>query len=152
MPTQLAIRNVIKQPLRSVTIAINGTTQTFAPQFSRVSNTGDAHHTCPARFDPTVRPATGRAGGDQPDRQQGQSGQHHGAVRVTADESGRIYASGVSAYQVAGRSRLTHGGRRLAPYAGGDAWVLVLSADLRPPVSWVVLTDLGYLAAWPGLR
>ncbi|SBT39056.1 hypothetical protein [Micromonospora auratinigra] len=111
--------------------------------FSRASNTGNAHHTYLARFDPaTGRQLAGQVVISRIDSK-GNRGNTITPSAITADESGRIYAGGVSAYQIAGRSRVTLGGRRLAPYAGGDAWVLVLSADLRRRLSWVVFTDGG---------
>jgi hypothetical protein len=112
-------------------------------EFSRASNTGSAHYTYLARFDPV----SGRqlAGQVVISRLDGKGGRGNTIkpFAVTADEAGRVYAGGVSAYQIAGRSQVTLGGRRLAPYAGGDAWVLVLSPDLRRRLSWVVFTDGG---------
>ncbi|MFI5835879.1 hypothetical protein ACIA5A_19625 [Micromonospora sp. NPDC051300] len=111
--------------------------------FSRASNTGDAHYTYLARFDPTSgRQLAGQVVISRIDGK-GDRGNTVTPLAVTADEAGRIYAGGVSAYQIAGRSQVTLGGRRLAPYAGGDAWVLVLSADLRRRLTWVVFTDGG---------
>ncbi|MEH0819174.1 MULTISPECIES: hypothetical protein [unclassified Micromonospora] len=49
----------------------------------------------------------------------------------------------MSAYQIADRGRITLGGHRLAAYAGGDAWLLVLSADLKRRTTWVVFTNGG---------
>ncbi|MEV0001638.1 hypothetical protein AB0H28_05030 [Micromonospora sp. NPDC050980] len=111
--------------------------------FSRASNTADAHYTYLARFDPASgRQLAGQVVISRIDSK-GDRGNTITPLAVTADESGRIYAGGVSAYQIAGRSQVTLGGRRLAPYAGGDAWVLVLSADLRRRLTWVVFTDGG---------
>ncbi|PGH45357.1 hypothetical protein COO58_13695 [Micromonospora sp. WMMA1996] len=111
--------------------------------FSRASNTGNAHYTYLARFDPASgRQLAGQAVISRIDSK-GDRGNTITPLAVTADESGRIYAGGVSAYQIAGRAQVTLGGRRLAPYAGGDAWVLVLSADLRRRLTWVVFTDGG---------
>ncbi|MFF5175958.1 hypothetical protein ACFY3U_25490 [Micromonospora sp. NPDC000089] len=110
-------------------------------EFTESSNTGGAKQTYLARFDP----ASGRqlAGQLLLARLGGGKGNTITPYAVTADERGRIYAGGVSAYQIADRDRLTLNGRRLAPYAGGDAWVLVLSADLRRRTTWTVLTDGG---------
>ncbi|MFF0150041.1 hypothetical protein [Micromonospora sp. NPDC005203] len=49
------------------------------------------------------------------------------------------YVGGGSAYQIAGRGQAALGGDRLAPYAGGNAWVLVLSADLQRRPTWTVV-------------
>ena len=112
-------------------------------EFSRASNTGNAHYTYLARFDPASgRQLAGQVVISRIDSK-GDRGNTVKPFAVTADEAGRIYAGGVSAYQIAGRSRVTLGGRRLAPYAGGDAWVLVLSTDLRKRLTWVVFTDGG---------
>ncbi|WP_405089988.1 hypothetical protein OG767_20195 [Micromonospora sp. NBC_01392] len=111
--------------------------------FSRATNTGNAHHTYLARFDPASgRQLAGQVVISRIDSK-GNRGNTITPLAIGADESGRIYAGGVSAYQIADRSGVTLGGRRLAPYAGGDAWVLVLAPDLRRRLSWVVLTDGG---------
>ncbi|MEV1142757.1 hypothetical protein [Micromonospora sp. NPDC049799] len=111
--------------------------------FTQAFNTSNAHYTYLARLDPaTGRQLAGQVVLSRIDSK-GDKGNTIKPYAVTADESGRVYAGGVSAYQIAGRSRITLGGRRLAPYAGGDAWVLVLSADLKRRTSWVVFTDGG---------
>ena len=55
---------------------------------------------------------------------------------ITADEQGRVYVAGVSACCTQHRSALTLNGAALAAYAGGDPFVLVLSADLRTRHLW----------------
>ncbi|MFC0004959.1 hypothetical protein [Micromonospora siamensis] len=112
-------------------------------RYAQPFNTGNAQQTYLARFDP----ASGRqlAGTFLLARlaSKGDRGNTITPSAITADEKGRLYAGGVSAYQIADRDRITLNGRRLAPYAGGDAWVLVLSADLRRRTTWVVFTDGG---------
>ncbi|MGK5441909.1 hypothetical protein ACSNN7_08810 [Micromonospora sp. URMC 105] len=112
-------------------------------KFTQPFNTSNAQQSYLARFDP----ATGRqlAGQHLLARidTKGDRGNTITPYAVTADERGRVYAGGVSAYQIADRGRITLGGRRLAPYAGGDAWLLVLSADLKRRTTWVVFTDGG---------
>ncbi|WP_410810153.1 hypothetical protein [Micromonospora sp. 067-2] len=111
--------------------------------FTEASNTSNAHLTYLARFDPaTGRQLAGQMVLARIDTK-GNLGNTIKPYAITADESGRVYAGGVSAYQIAGRTRATLGGRRLAPYSGGDAWVLVLSADLRRRTTWTVFTDGG---------
>ncbi|MET8090492.1 hypothetical protein [Micromonospora sp. NPDC005220] len=111
--------------------------------FTEASNTSNAHLTYLARFDPaTGRQLAGQMLLARIDTK-GDQGNTIKPYAITADESGRVYAGGVSAYQIAGRSRATLGGDRLAPYAGGDAWVLVLSADLKRRTTWTVFTDGG---------
>ncbi|RKN48531.1 hypothetical protein [Micromonospora endolithica] len=112
-------------------------------KFTQAFNTSNAHYTYLARLDPaTGRQLAGQVVISRIDSK-GDKGNTIKPYAITADESGRVYAGGVSAYQIADRSRITLGGRRLAAYAGGDAWVLVLSADLRRRTSWVVFTDGG---------
>ncbi|MEV4490013.1 hypothetical protein AB0K04_07850 [Micromonospora coxensis] len=112
-------------------------------KFTQPFNTSNAHYTYLARLDPASgRHLAGQVVISRIDSK-GDKGNTIKPYAITADESGRVYAGGVSAYQIADRSRITLGGRRLAPYAGGDAWVLVLSADLRRRTSWVVFTDGG---------
>ncbi len=55
---------------------------------------------------------------------------------ITADEQGRVYVAGVSACCTESRSALTLNGAPLSPYAGGDPFILVLSADLRTRHLW----------------
>jgi hypothetical protein len=55
---------------------------------------------------------------------------------ITADEQGRVYVAGVSACCTQDRSALSLNGTTLTPYAGGDPFVLVLSADLRTRHLW----------------
>jgi hypothetical protein len=112
-------------------------------RFTQSFNTGSAHHTYVARFDPaTGRHLAGQVVIARIDSK-GDKGNTITPRAVTADEKGRVYVAGVSAYQIADRGRLTLNGRRLRPYAGGDAWTLVLSADLRTRVLWTVWTDGG---------
>jgi hypothetical protein len=112
-------------------------------QFTRATNTGSAHLTYIARIDP----ATGavRAGQMLLARidTKGDQGNTITPRAITADARGRVYVGGVSAYKIAGRDRLTMNGRRLAQYAGGDAWVLVTSPDLRSRLLWTSWTDGG---------
>ncbi len=111
--------------------------------FTRATNTGSAHLTYIARIDP----ATGalRAGQMLLARidSKGDRGNTITPRAITADARGRVYVGGVSAYRIAGRDRLTMNGRRLADYAGGDAWVLVTSPDLRRRLLWTSWTDGG---------
>ncbi len=55
---------------------------------------------------------------------------------ITADEQGRVYVAGISACCTQNRSALTLNGAAVAAYAGGDPFVLVLSADLRTRHLW----------------
>ena len=55
---------------------------------------------------------------------------------ITADEQGRIYVAGVSACCTENRSALSLNGAPLTAYAGGDPFILVLSADLRTRHLW----------------
>lgn len=55
---------------------------------------------------------------------------------ITADEQGRVYVAGVSTCCTENRSALTLNGAPLAAYAGGDPFILVLSADLRTRRLW----------------
>jgi len=57
---------------------------------------------------------------------------------LAADEAGRVYIGGVSAYAIASRASLTLDGEVLPPYAGDDAWVLVASPDLKERLLWMV--------------
>ncbi|MEH0937837.1 hypothetical protein [Micromonospora psammae] len=112
-------------------------------KFTQPFNTGNAHQTYLARLDPSSgRQLAGQHLLARIDSK-GDRGNTVTPYAVTADERGRVYAGGVSAYQIADRSRVALGGRRLASYAGGDAWVLVLSADLKRRLTWVVFTDGG---------
>lgn len=55
---------------------------------------------------------------------------------ITADEQGRVYVAGVSACCIQNRTTLNFNGTETAAYAGGDPFVLVLSADLRTRHVW----------------
>ncbi len=55
---------------------------------------------------------------------------------ITADEQGRVYVAGVSAYAIADRANLSFNGVTTTTYAGGDPFVLVLSPDLRTRLLW----------------
>ncbi len=55
---------------------------------------------------------------------------------ITADEEGRVYVVGISACCTQNRSALTLNGAAVTAYAGGDPFVLVLSADLRTRHLW----------------
>lgn len=62
---------------------------------------------------------------------------------ITADEAGNVYVAGVSAYALANRSALSLNGRTLAPYAGGDPWVLSVSRDFTTRRLWITPADGG---------
>ncbi len=62
---------------------------------------------------------------------------------ITADEQGRVYIAGVSACCTENRSALTLNGAPLAPYSGGDPFILVLSADLRTRHLWLSAANGG---------
>lgn len=62
---------------------------------------------------------------------------------ITADEQGRVYVAGVSACCIADRDALSFNGAAVADYAGGDPWVLVLSADLRTRHLWFTAANGG---------
>lgn len=112
-------------------------------KFTQAFNTRDAHLTYFARFDP----ATGavKAGQTLLARidVKGDLGNTIKPRAITADAQGRIYVGGVSAYQLADRDKVTMNGRRLKAYAGGDAWVLVTSPDLKKRLLWTSFTDGG---------
>lgn len=112
-------------------------------KFTQASNTGSAHLTYIARIDPSTGAV--RAGQMLLARidSKGDAGNTITPRAITADAQGRIYVGGSAAYQIAGRDRLTMNGRRLKAYAGGDAWVLVTSPDLRRRLLWTVWTDGG---------
>ncbi|MEU7905837.1 hypothetical protein [Actinoplanes sp. NPDC049118] len=112
-------------------------------KFTQASNTSDAHLTYFARLDP----ATGsiKAGQTLLARidVKGDKGNTITPSAITADAGGRVYVGGSSAYQIAGRSQMRMNGHPLKPYAGGDAWVLVTSPDLRKRLQWTAWTDGG---------
>jgi hypothetical protein len=112
-------------------------------KFTTAFNTKDAHLTYIARLDP----ATGKIMAGQMVVARidvkGDVGNTIKPRAVTADADGRVYVGGVSAYQIDGRATVRMNGRRLQPYAGGDAWVLVTSPDLKRRKLWVAWTDGG---------
>ncbi|MEU4622002.1 hypothetical protein AB0G04_18765 [Actinoplanes sp. NPDC023801] len=112
-------------------------------KFTTTSNTSDAHLTYFARLNPAT--GTVKAGQTLLARidVKGDKGNTITPAAITADADGRVYVGGSSAYQIAGRSRLRMNGRTLQPYAGGDAWVLVTSPDLRKRLQWTAWTDGG---------
>lgn len=112
-------------------------------KFNQASNTGPAHLTYLARLD--VATGQVKAGSMLLARldTKGDQGNTIKPGAITADERGNVYVGGVSAYQIADRGRLTMNGRTLKPYAGGDAWILVTTADLRRRLLWTVWCDGG---------
>lgn len=111
--------------------------------FNQTTNTGPAHLTYFARLDATSGQVT--AGSMLVARldTKGDQGNTIKPAAITADAEGHVYVGGVSAYQIANRNRLTMNGRTLAPYAGGDAWLLVTAPDLRKRLVWTVWCDGG---------
>ncbi|GAA3349466.1 hypothetical protein GCM10020358_71720 [Amorphoplanes nipponensis] len=112
-------------------------------KFTQAFNTRSAHLTYFARLDPGAGKV--RAGQSLLARidVKGDLGNTIKPRAITADAQGRIYVGGVSAYQIADRDKVTMNGKRLKAYAGGDAWVLVTSPDLKKRLLWTAWTDGG---------
>jgi len=62
---------------------------------------------------------------------------------INADETGRVFVAGFSAYQIDKRNVLNLNGITLAPYTGRDAFVLVMSPDLSTRLTWTVFNNGG---------
>ncbi len=62
---------------------------------------------------------------------------------IAADETGRVYVGGFSAYQLKNRENATINGVRLAAYAGEDAWLLITSADYAQRDTWIAFNNGG---------
>jgi hypothetical protein len=59
---------------------------------------------------------------------------------ITADEEGRVYLVGVTNASIQDRDVRTISGAAVGPYAGGEAFLLVLQPDLRQRVVWTTFT------------
>ncbi|MDG6103930.1 hypothetical protein Daura_23575 [Dactylosporangium aurantiacum] len=112
-------------------------------KFTSASNTGSAHLTYFARIDVTDGRVTGGSMLLARIDTKGDKGNTITPNAITADAGGNVYLGGVSAYRIADRDRLTMNGKTLAPYAGGDAWVLVTGPDLKKRLLWTVWCDGG---------
>ncbi|WP_433304805.1 hypothetical protein ACQP2F_16315 [Actinoplanes sp. CA-030573] len=110
-------------------------------KFTEAFNTGSAHLTYVARLDP----ATGAVKAGQMLLTRLDSGKGNTIVprALAADAQGRVYVGGSAAAQLADRKNLRMNGKRLKDYAGGDAWLLVTSPDLRKRLLWTSWTDGG---------
>ena len=110
-------------------------------QYNTAFNTASNHITYFARLDPL----NGRidAGSFLLSRLSSGRGNTIRPRAIAADASGRLYVAGVSAASIQNRASLRLNGQTLADYAGGDAYFLVVSADLRTRLQWNVLSDGG---------
>ncbi|HEX2033563.1 MAG TPA: hypothetical protein VHS99_05210 [Chloroflexota bacterium] len=59
---------------------------------------------------------------------------------ITADEQGRIYLAGVTSASIQDRDRRQVGGTAVGPYAGSEAFLLVVESDLRQRLVWTTFT------------
>jgi hypothetical protein len=102
--------------------------------FNSAYNTASNHITYIAKLDPaTGRVQTGQLLLSRLDSTKGNTIRPRA---INADEQGRVYVAGVSACCIQNRSTLNFNGTTTAAYAGGDPFVLVLSADLRTRLLW----------------
>jgi hypothetical protein len=62
---------------------------------------------------------------------------------ITADKHGNVYIGGFSAASIQNRSSLTLNGVLLAPYAGGDPWIMSVDPDFRQRRLWTSFADGG---------
>ena len=62
---------------------------------------------------------------------------------ITADEQGRIFVVGASAYQIEDHDKKTNNGEGVGPYTAYEAFALVVSADLKERLTWSVFTKAG---------
>lgn len=99
-------------------------------------NTASNHVTYYARMDPAT--GANMAGQFLLSRLDSGKGNTIRPLAITADEAGRVYVGGVSAYQIENRSGLVLDGQTLPAYAGDDAWVLIVSPDLKTRLLWAV--------------
>lgn len=64
------------------------------------------------------------------------SGNSIGVKAIAADESGRVYIGGDAYFQIQNRSTRQINGATVGAYEGGEAYLLVTSADLRQRHIW----------------
>jgi hypothetical protein len=65
------------------------------------------------------------------------------ARAITADEHGYVYVGGTTAAAINNRDILQINGRTLAPYAGGDGTILVVSPDFGTRLIWTTWSNGG---------
>jgi hypothetical protein len=128
-----------RQP-RNVTLPLRDEQLVRMDAFSNPFNTPNNHITWLGRYDP----ADGSLEKGQFVLARLDYGNRRGnTIRpraITADEEGRVYLVGVTNASIQDRDVRTISGATVGPYAGGEAFLLVLQPDLRQRVVWTTFT------------
>ncbi|NJM08924.1 hypothetical protein HC891_26105, partial [Candidatus Gracilibacteria bacterium] len=102
--------------------------------YNQPTNTASAHFAYYARLDPNSG-ALVLAQVAIPRLSDGKSNTYRPRA-ITADERGYVYLAGTAAFSIDNRDVQQIGGRSVAPYAGGDGTVLVVSPDFSTRMTW----------------
>jgi hypothetical protein len=112
--------------------------------FNDAFNAGSAHFAFYAKIDP----ATGEVMSGQFSVPRLSSNMKSNAFRtkdgsITADEAGRVFIGGTSAFGIAGRDLNRIAGQLVGTYTGGDLALLVVSPDFRTRLRWTPFNKAG---------
>ncbi len=111
------------------------TSRSFDPQ-SELTNTKSEHKTYVARLDAlSGEVLVGQFAVARLSNGSGNTVKAEGGS-LAADAAGRVFVGGVSAFQMAGRDLNLVDGQAIAPYAGGDASILVISPQFDERIRW----------------
>lgn len=107
-------------------------------QYNTATNVGSVKMTWYGRYDP----ATGNLaqGSSLLTRLSSGKGNSISARAITADEAGRVYVAGDAACCIQNRNARQIGGTTVGPYEIGEAFLLVVSPDLRQRLVWTPFT------------
>ncbi|HEU4324716.1 MAG TPA: hypothetical protein VFS21_16345 [Roseiflexaceae bacterium] len=116
---------------------LDGGRNVVSDAYNNATNTGSVKMTWFGRYSPTTGAL--EQGSSLLTRLSSGRGNSIAPTGITADEQGRVYLAGGTACCLPNRDRLTVGGVAVGAYASDEAYLVMLTPDLRTRLHWTPL-------------
>ncbi len=126
--------SIFSRDPKNVALTLGGDRSVSTDTYNTATNTGSISMIWYGRYSPAD--GTLEKGQSALTRKDDGKGNSIGIKTITADEAGRIYLGGDAYYQIHNRAARQVAGTTVGPYASGEAYLLVISADLKQRHIW----------------
>ncbi|MBA3471025.1 MAG: hypothetical protein H0T53_15430 [Herpetosiphonaceae bacterium] len=126
--------SIFSRDPKNLTLTLGGDRSVSTDPYNTSTNTGSVSIIWYGRYNPAD--GSLEKGQSALTRKDDGKGNSIGIKTIAADEAGRIYLGGDAYYQIHNRAARQVAGTTVGPYASGEAYLLVVSADLRERHIW----------------
>ncbi len=126
--------SIFSRDPQNVALTLGGDRNVTTDSYNTATNTGSVSIIWYGRYNPAD--GSLEQGQAALTRTSDGKGNSIGIKTITADEAGRIYLGGDAYYQIHNRAARQVAGTTVGPYASGEGYLLVVSADLKQRHIW----------------